>query len=140
MDIVELDDNVFSDPTFVKFLDLLEEDTSAIQSGDSTTHGRFANALTPSELDHHINNTISADSLAKVKWAVNVFKEWFKHRQSQGIIKSLHVFKSFEEMSKSELNSQLMYFVYCGSAQLPFKKTEDRSGRRYKNQISFTFN
>ena len=53
----------------------------------------------------------SENSLKKAKWAVNVFKEWLNYRRNEGIIQGLHVFKDFEEMTKSELNSQLEYFV-----------------------------
>jgi hypothetical protein len=90
---------------------------------------RFKHILSESELQQNIASTTSKNSLAKANWAVKVFKEWLKNRQSQGIIEGLHVFKSFEQMSKSELDSQLRYFVFearkCNGESYPANSLRD---------------
>ena len=73
---------------------------------------RFGRALSEAEVEERINETISKKSLSKASWAVKIFKNWLSYRQSQGIINGLHVFKPLEEMSATELDSQLRYFVF----------------------------
>jgi len=75
-------------------------------------NARFGRALSEEEIEERINETISKKSLSKASWAVKIFKNWLSHRQSQGIINGLHVFKPLEEMSAAELDSQLRYFVF----------------------------
>ena len=58
------------------------------------------------------NVTMSENSIRKSNWTVNIFKEWLHDRQKNGIFNGLRVFKDFEEMTKSELDSQLQYFVF----------------------------
>ena len=43
---------------------------------------------------------------------MNAFKDWLRARQNNGLIGGSHFFKTFEEMSKGDLNSQLEYFVF----------------------------
>ena len=90
---------------------------------------RFKDILTESELQQNITGVISQNSLAKANWAVKVFREWLKNRQSQGIIEGLHVFKNLEDMSKGELDSQLRYFVFearkCNGEHYPANSLRD---------------
>ena len=64
------------------------------------------------ELKEKINETMSTNSINKANWPYKIFKEWLSNRQQNGLINGLHVFKAPEEMSKSELNSQLQYFFF----------------------------
>ena len=73
---------------------------------------RFAQPLDSEKLDEAISKTISDNSKRKAQWAVNIFRTWLKDRQSNGLIQGLHVFKDIENMSQSELDSQLKYFVF----------------------------
>ena len=77
-----------------------------------TSSNRFEPALTESDLNNRMFDTLSQNTIRKSKWAMDVFEKWFRNRQNQGIINGLHVFKKLDEMSKSELNSQLKFFVF----------------------------
>ena len=83
---------------------------------------RFVERLSEKELQDEIDKTLSPKSISKAKWAVSVFKEWLRHRNSQGIVEGLHVFKTFEEMTKSELDHQLSYFLF---------ETRKKDGSKY---------
>ena len=86
-------------------------------------NARFGRALSEEEIEERINETISKKSLSKASWAVKIFKNWLSHRQSQGIINGLHVFKPLEEMSAGELDSQLRYFVITEAVRCKITKS-----------------
>ena len=73
---------------------------------------RFGEALSEEQLKERIENTKSKNSMKKAEWAVKIFKSWLRSRQSNGLINGLHVFKAFEDMLKSETDSQLQYFAF----------------------------
>ena len=68
---------------------------------------RFGEALSEKQLKERIENTKSKNSMKKAEWAVKIFKSWLSSRQSNGLINGLRVFKTFEDMLKSEMDSQL---------------------------------
>lgn len=68
--------------------------------------------LKEDNLNDIIDESLSDNSKRKSKWAVNTFNSWLKARQNSGIINGLQVFKTLNDMSKGELNSQLEYFIF----------------------------
>ena len=83
---------------------------------------RFERSMSKEELEKRIKDTKSKNSQKKANWAVRIFKEWLTIRQKSGIVVGYHVFKTFEEMTQYELDSQLQYFAF---------EARKKNGKRY---------
>ena len=106
-----------SDELFINFDELLFDndvfdDFQVQKSVSESTKSRFGESLNEDDLESRLAQTRSANSMMKASWAINVFKAWLNERQNSGIINGLHVFKSLEEMTKLDLDSQLQYFIF----------------------------
>jgi len=106
-----------SDELFINFDELLLDndvfdDFQVQKSVSESTKSRFGESLNEDDLESRLAQTRSANSMKKASWAINVFKAWLNERQNSGIINGLHVFKSLEEMTKLDLDSQLQYFIF----------------------------
>lgn len=77
----------------------------------TSTASRFLTIFTEEEIEELKTLNIPKSTMEKEAWAMNLLRSWLKHRNSQGIVKGLHVFKTPEEMTKDELNLMLSYFI-----------------------------
>ena len=71
---------------------------------------RFA-STSAAEIENHIQLTVPPNTKSKEKWAIRLFHEWHSRwiaNIDDGILK---VFKSLDEMDKSDLNYCLKFFI-----------------------------
>ena len=93
------------------------------------TASRFQQPMSSEELDKRIDATLASNSKKKAHWAINVFKQWHAARNREGLIDGLHVFKTFDDFSKDDLDSQLKYFIFearkCTGERYPSNSLRD---------------
>ena len=87
----------------------MEESDNPNNISASTSRFKF---LTEDEIRHKMDQSLAENSKKKAHWAYNLFKTWLDARQNNGLVNGLHVFKTLEEMTENDLNSQVKYFVF----------------------------
>ncbi|XP_021339256.1 zinc finger MYM-type protein 3-like [Mizuhopecten yessoensis] len=75
----------------------------------SVTGSRFAEPLTEENVMPLIQSSKSSNTESKVRWAVNLFRDWQKERRTTGYIEELQ--NDILDMTDSELNTALTFFV-----------------------------
>lgn len=83
-----------------------------MQSSDGNTGNRFSNFLCESEISEKIVESIPVSTRKKCKWAVKIFMEWKQARMENLELNDLNVYKSIDEMDKSDWNFLLKRFVF----------------------------
>lgn len=73
---------------------------------------RFGEKLDENDILNMVQESKAQNSVKKAEWAVKLFNLWLHNRQNNGLINGLHVFKPLDEMTASELNSQLPFFIF----------------------------
>ena len=67
---------------------------------------RFSTPLDEKMIEEMMISKIPDGTKRKEKWAITLFKEWIKNRNSQGILEEgqLHVFKEVDQLTANELD------------------------------------
>lgn len=76
---------------------------------DPASSQRFA-STTISEIQDHLQNRISPKTKSKEKWAMSIFRKWHDHWKVR-LDGQLKVFHDIEDMSVSDLNYCLKFFI-----------------------------
>lgn len=74
---------------------------------------RFSTPLDEKMIEEMILSKIPDGTKRKEKWAITLFKEWIKNRNSQGILEEgqLHVFKEVDQLTANELDYLFSFFI-----------------------------
>ena len=73
---------------------------------------RFTEFVSEDQINDRVNASIPENTTKKEKWAMKLLDEWHKNRIANLTIHDLNVYKSNEEMNKSDLNFLLKRFVF----------------------------
>lgn len=73
---------------------------------------RFTEFVSEDQINNRVNASIPENTTKKEKWAMKVFDEWHRNRIANLTINDLNVYKSNEEMDKSDLNFLLKRFFF----------------------------
>ena len=103
--------------------DDLSEYLETIDSEEQST-SRFSCPLSAEDVNNLLDAKIPKSTKDKVKWAVNLFEEWLKCRNNNGLINGMHIFKDMKEFTSSELDYMLRYFIL---------EVRNEAGDRYKS-------
>ena len=74
---------------------------------------RFATPLDEDMIEEMMRSKIPDGTKRKERWAITLFKDWLKKRNTEGILQDgqLHVFKGVDELTANELDYLFSFFI-----------------------------